>query len=85
MPEPVNVRMAVHAGPCRLTATPRDTAGETIRKVELLESMYTTPDSLTVSAGVYTDLGGKLSRSFSPVAGASSSSLFRYRLSWDRQ
>jgi class 3 adenylate cyclase len=85
MPEPVNVRLAVHAGPCRFTAAPRDTAGETIRKVELLESMYTAPDSLTVSAGVYTDLGGKLSSSFSPVGGASASSLFRYRLSWDRQ
>jgi len=85
LPEPVSVRLAVHAGPCRFTAAPHDAAGETIRKVELLESMYTAPDSLTVSAGVYTDLGGKLCSSFVPVGGASNSSLFRYQLSWERQ
>lgn len=84
LPEPVHVRLAVHAGPCRFTASPRDSAGETIRRVELLESMYTEPDSLTISSVVFTDLGGKLGRSFAPVGGDSSSALFRYALRWER-
>lgn len=84
LPEPVNVRLAVHAGPCKFSASPRDAASETIRRVELLESMYTEPASLTVSSVVYTDLGGKLSRSFAPVGGDGNSALFRYALRWDR-
>ena len=84
LPEPVSMRLAVHAGPCRFTGSPRDAGGETIRRVELLESMYTQPDSLTVSQVVYTDLGGKLERSFAPVGGDGNSALFRYALGWEK-
>jgi class 3 adenylate cyclase len=83
LPEPVHVRLAVHAGPCRFAASPRDAAGETIRRVELLESMYTRPDSLTVSSVIYTDLGQKLASAFVPVGGDGNSALFRYALRWD--
>jgi class 3 adenylate cyclase len=84
LPEPVSMRLAVHAGPCRFTGAPRDAGGETIRRVELLESTYTQPDSLTVSSVVYTDLGGKLERSFVPIGGDGNSALFRYALCEDR-
>ena len=84
LPEPVNMRLAVHAGPCRFAGSPRDAGGETIRRVELLESMYTEPDSLTVSQVVYTDLGGKLEQCFTPVGGDANSTLFRYSLCWNR-
>ena len=63
------MRLAVHAGPCRFAGSPRDAGGETIRRVEMLESMYTEPDSLTVSQVVYTDLGGKLEQCFAPGRG----------------
>jgi hypothetical protein len=76
--------LAVHVGPCRFTSSPRDAGGDTIHRVELLESMYTEPDSLTISSVVYTDLGGKLGRSFAPVGGDANSALFRYALCWDR-
>lgn len=84
LPEPVGMRLAVHAGPCRFTGSPRDAGGETIRRVELLESRYTQTDSLTVSQVVYTDLGGKLERSFTAIGGDGNGALFRYALCWDK-
>jgi class 3 adenylate cyclase len=84
LPEPVRVRLAVHAGPCRFLTTVKESAGDTIRRAELLESEYTLPGTLTVSPGVYTDLGSKLSPLFRPVAGPDSGSVYRYALGWDR-
>jgi class 3 adenylate cyclase len=85
LPEPLSVRLAVHAGPCKFLAAGKDTAGETIRRVELLESRFTRPGSLTVSPGVFTDLGGKLSPLFLPVPGPEGSTLYRYSLEWDKK
>jgi len=83
LPEAVSVRLAVHAGPCRFHRSARESAGDAIRRVEILESSYTVPGSLTVSPGVYTDLGGKLSRFFTPFAGPEGGSLYRYLLEWE--
>lgn len=85
IPEPLSVRLAVHAGPCKFVASARDAAGDTIRRIELLESRYTKPDSLTVSPGVYTDLGSKLTPLFTPVNGPENGSVYRYGLEWQRK
>ncbi|HVP18490.1 MAG TPA: hypothetical protein VMU36_05790 [Spirochaetia bacterium] len=85
MPEPLSVRLAVHAGPCKFVASSKEAAGDTIRRIELLESRYTKPDSLTVSPGVYTDLGSKLSSLFVPVHGPGNNSVYRYSLEWQRK
>jgi class 3 adenylate cyclase len=85
LPEALDVRLAVHAGPCKLLSGGKDTSSETIRRVELLESKFTKPGSLTVSPGVYTDLGGKLSQYFMPVSGPENSSLYRYSLRWEKR
>jgi class 3 adenylate cyclase len=85
LPEPVRVRMAVHAGPCRFLMSVKESAGETIRRVELLESRYTRPGCLTVSPGVFTDLGSKLSPLFAPVPGPDNSTVYRYALEWEKQ
>jgi class 3 adenylate cyclase len=85
LPEPVTVRLAVHAGPCKFQSSGKDPTGETIRKVELLESRFTRPGSLTVSPGVFTDLGGKLSPLFKPVQGPEGSTLYRYSLEWEKK
>ncbi len=82
LPEPVRVRLAVHAGPCRFLMSARESSGETIRRVELLESRYTHPGCLTVSPGVYTDLGSKLAPLFTSVPGPENSTIFRYALEW---
>jgi hypothetical protein len=85
LPEPLRVRLAVHAGPCRFLASAKESGGDTIRRVELLESVYTAPGSLTVSPGVFTDLGSKLSPLFVAVPGPDNSSVYRYSLEWERK
>jgi class 3 adenylate cyclase len=85
LPEPLAARLAVHAGPCKFLASSKESDGDTIRRVELLESRYTRPDSLTVSPGVFTDLGSKLAPLFIPVNGPDNSSTYRYCLEWQRR
>jgi class 3 adenylate cyclase len=85
LPEPLRVRLAVHAGPCRFFASAKDSAGETIRRVEMLESVYTAPGSLTVSPGVFTDLGSKLSPLFVAAPGPDNGSIYRYSLEWEKK
>jgi class 3 adenylate cyclase len=85
LPEPLRVRLAVHAGPCRFLASAKESGGDTIRRVEMLESVYTTPGSLTVSPGVYTDLGSKLSPLFVAVPGPDNSSVYRYSVEWEKR
>jgi class 3 adenylate cyclase len=83
LPEPIRVRLAVHAGPCRFLMSAKESAGDTIRRVELLESRYTRPGCLTVSPGVYTDLGSKLAPLFVSVPGPDNSTVYRYALEWE--
>ncbi len=85
LPEPLDVRLSVHAGPCKFLSGGKDSSSETIRRVEQLESKFTKPGCLTVSPGVYTDLGGKLSQFFKPVAGPENSPLYRYSLLWEKR
>lgn len=85
LPEPLRVKLAVHAGPCRFMVSVKESGGETIRRVEMLESAYTAPGSLTVSPGVFTDLGSKLSPLFVAVPGPDNGSVYRYSLEWERK
>ena len=85
LPEPVRVRLAVHAGPCRFLMSAKESAGDTIRRAELLESRYTQPGCLTVSPGVFTDLGSKLSPLFSGAPGPDNSTVYRYALEWEKK
>jgi class 3 adenylate cyclase len=85
LPEPVRVRLAVHAGPCRFLMSVKESAGDTIRRVELLESRYTQPGCLTVSPGVFTDLGSKLAPLFSAALGPDNSTVYRYALEWEKR
>ena len=43
------------------------------------------PGCLTVSPGVFTDLGSKLSPLFVAVAGPDNSSVYRYGLEWEKK
>jgi class 3 adenylate cyclase len=85
LPESLSVRLAVHSGPCKFLSSGKDTASETIRRVEEIESKFTKPDSLTVSPGIYTDLGWKLSQFFTQVPGPENSPLYRYILRWEKR
>jgi hypothetical protein len=83
--EPLAVRLAVHAGPCKFSSSEKDSASETVRRVEFIESRFTRPNSLTVSPGIFTDLGGKLSQLFGPIEGPENSPLYRYGLQWEKK
>jgi class 3 adenylate cyclase len=85
LPEPVRVRLAVHAGPCRFLKSVKESGGDTIRRAELLESRYTHPGCLTVSPGVFTDLGSKLAPLFAAVPGPEASTVYRYSLEWEKK
>jgi class 3 adenylate cyclase len=82
-PEPILARLAVHAGPCRFLFAAREAAGETTRRLELLESAYTVPGSLTVSPGVFTDLGSKIAPLFTAEPGPENGNVYSYRLQWE--
>jgi class 3 adenylate cyclase len=84
LPEPVLVRLAVHAGPCRFEKSVKESGGDTIRRAELLEARFTPPGCLTVSPGVFTDLGSKLAPMFAPIPGPDASSVYRYALEWEK-
>ena len=85
LPEPLRVKLAVHAGPCRFLASAKESGGDTVRRVEMLESAYTAPGSLTVSPGVFTDLGSKLSPLFIAVPGPDNGSVYSYSLEWEKK
>jgi class 3 adenylate cyclase len=85
LPEAVRVRLAVHAGPCRFLKSVKESGGDTIRQVEVLESRYTAPGCLTASPGVFVDLGSKLAPLFTAVAGPDKSSVYRYALEWEKK
>jgi hypothetical protein len=85
LPEPILARLAVHAGPCRFLQSAKESGGDTIRRVELQESQYTTPGCLTVSPGVFTDLGSKLSPLFLPLPGPEGGNVYRYALECEKK
>jgi hypothetical protein len=80
---PLSVRMAVHTGPCPYHESFDRIQSDTLRRLGLIESRFTRPDSVTLSPGVYSDLGPKLSRFFEPFHGDAGSQLYRYALRWE--
>ena len=80
---PLSVRIAVHTGPCPYHESFDRIQSDTLRRLGLIESRFTRPDSVTLSPGVYSDLGPKLSRFFEPFPGDAGSQLYRYALRWE--
>jgi hypothetical protein len=80
---PLPVRIAVHTGPCPYHEAFDRIQSDTLHRLELIESRFTQPDSVTVSPGVYSDLGPKLSRFFEPFPGDGGGQLYRYALRWE--
>ena len=80
---PLSVRMAVHTGPCPYHESFDRIQSDTLRRLGLIESRFTRPDSVTLSPGVYSDLGPKLSRFFEPFPGDAGGQLYRYALRWE--
>jgi hypothetical protein len=83
LPEPLRIRIAVHTGPCRYFDSLENLQSDTLRRLEFIEAKHTLPDSLTVSPGVYTDLGTKLGSFFTAFRETPHKSLYRYKLAWE--
>jgi hypothetical protein len=81
--EPLLVRIAVHTGPCPYHESFERIQSDTLHRLTLIESRFTRPDSVTLSPGVYSDLGPKLSRFFEPFPGDAGGQLYRYCLRWE--
>ncbi|MBN2737855.1 MAG: adenylate/guanylate cyclase domain-containing protein [Spirochaetales bacterium] len=81
--EGLDVRMAVHAGPCQFFNHSQDIKNETLRRLEQIESKFTEPNGLTLSPGVYSDLGGKLEKFFVQVPVEKGNFVYQYKLCWE--
>lgn len=81
--EPLRLRIAVHTGPCQFPNNFEDFQGDTLRRVHLIESQYTEEDCLTISPGVYSDLGTKLARFFKSFNIGRQKILYSYQLGWE--
>jgi hypothetical protein len=81
--EPVLVRVAIHAGPSQFLQDVSMLQNETITRLEQIESQFTLPDSLSLSPGVYQDLGGKLEKLFQTVEVTPGTNLYRFKIRWE--
>ncbi len=81
--EPLHMRLAVHTGPCQFLNNVEEIRSETLRRIRLIESKYTEADGLTISPGVYTDLGTKLERFFKPYEISERNFLYTYKMDWE--
>ena len=81
--EPILVRVAIHAGPSQFLQDIGMLQNETITRLEQLESQHTLPDSLTLSPGVYQDLGGKLEQLFQVAELTPGTNIYRFKIRWE--
>ncbi len=78
----IRLRIAVHTGPSVFSESIDDIQNDTLRRLELIESKYTSPNSVTVSPGVFSDLGGKLEKFFTPIEISTGNYLYNCSLKW---
>jgi len=81
--EGLSVRMAIHTGPCHFSTEAKVMQNSTLKKLEILESQYSEPNTLTVSPGVYSDLGQKLEKAFEEITLDGGNSVYRYCIRWE--
>lgn len=79
----LHLRLAAHTGPCIYLERFEEIRSDTLRRLELIESNFTAADSLTVSPGVFSDLGTKLERFFQPLPIGRQHPLYQYRMGWE--
>jgi hypothetical protein len=80
---PLEIRLAVHTGPCQFLEVTDDIQSATLRQLDLIESRCTEANGLALSPGVYFDLGTKLEKYFEPFRVSNEQFVYRYRLTWE--
>jgi class 3 adenylate cyclase len=79
----LHLRLAVHTGSCPYLNNFEQVRSDTLRRLEQIESQFTSSDSLMISPGVYSDMGTKLESFFQPVQISRRHFLYKYQLGWE--
>ncbi len=82
--ENIHIRMAIHTGPCQFLNNMDHIQSDTLKRLEEIETKYTKPDHLTLSPGVYSDLGGKLETFFKQNEISRGNYTYSYGLEWEK-
>ncbi|MBN2351851.1 MAG: hypothetical protein JXD23_04710 [Spirochaetales bacterium] len=79
----VQIRIAVHTGPCLFSSHMEKIESDTLRTLEMVSDEFTLPDTMTISPSVYSDMGSKLELFFKPFPLKNGKYLYRYQLEWE--
>jgi len=81
--KPLQVRLAVHTGPCPFHENFERVRSDTLRRLEVIESEFAENDSLVITPGVYSDMGNKLDSFFQSLRVSRHNLLYQYKLRWE--
>lgn len=79
----LQIRLAVHTGPCPFYGNFERIRSDTLRRLEVIESEFAENDSLVITPGVYSDMGNKLNRFFKPLRVSRHNLLYQYKPRWE--
>jgi hypothetical protein len=79
----LQVRLAVHTGPCSFHQNYQRIRSDTLRRLEVIEAQFAENDSLLITPGVYSDMGNKLDSFFRPLRVSRHNLLYQYKLRWE--
>jgi len=81
--EALNIRIAVHSGPCNFFVNPTDLdRNETIITIKDLEQNNTDTDSLSISRTVFVMLDPLIARQFETIKRNEKTECYNYRIRW---
>jgi hypothetical protein len=81
--QPLEVRMAVHSGPCGYREVFHDLKDDTIEKIIEIEKKFTDPNSVTISSSVFQMLSQILVEAMTPVTYNNYTTYYTYKLQWE--
>lgn len=82
--ETLNVRIAVHSGPCHFFVTPNELdRNETVITIKDLEQNNTDTDSLSISRTVFVMLDPLIARQFETIKRNKKTECYNYRMKWE--
>jgi hypothetical protein len=81
--KPLQVRLAVHTGPCPFHENFEQIRSDTLRRLAVIESEFAENDSLVITPGVFSDMGNKLDSFFQSLRVSRHNLLYQYKLRWE--
>lgn len=81
--QPLEIRLAVHNGPCEYRYMFGDLKNDTLKKLAEIEKNHTQPNCVTVSSSVYHMLSQLLAEQMTSEEHGSANTYYRYKLEWE--